>query len=118
MLGEWRLANGKIELDSRAPAKPGVYAFVLDGVVVYVGVTQNGLRTRINQYRQGHSGQRTSARVNGLIRQALEAGQRVAAMIAIPPALEWKGLPVDGSAGLEVGLIELIQPVWNMRGVT
>jgi hypothetical protein len=117
-LGEWRLADGKIELDSRAPTGPGVYAFILEEAVVYVGVTQNGLRTRMDQYRQGHSGQRTSARVNGLIRQALEAGQRVTAMIAMPPALEWNGLPIDGSAGLEVGLIELIQPVWNMRGVT
>ena len=118
LLGEWRLADGKIELDSRAPTGPGVYAFILDDAVVYVGVTQNGLRTRMDQYRQGHSGQRTSARVNGLIRQALEAGKRVSAMIAIPPELEWNGLPIDGSAGLEVGLIELIQPVWNMRGVT
>jgi len=117
-LGEWRLADGKLELDSRAPAGPGVYAFILEEAVVYVGVTQNGLRTRMDQYRQGHSGQRTNARINGLIRQALEAGERVTAMIATPPAQEWNSLPVDGSAGLEVGLIELIQPLWNMRGVT
>jgi hypothetical protein len=117
-LGEWRLAAGKIELDSRAPSGSGVYAFVVEEAVVYVGVTQNGLQNRMDQYRLGHSGQRTNARVNGLIRQALEAGQRVTAMIAIPPALEWNGLPIDGSAGLEVGLIEMIQPVWNMRGVT
>jgi hypothetical protein len=116
-LGEWRLADGKIELDRRAPAGPGVYAFILEDAVVYVGVTQNGLQTRMDQYRHEHSGQRTSARVNGLIRQALEAGQRVTAMIAVPPALEWNGLPINGSAGLEVGLIEMIQPFWNMKGV-
>ena len=117
-LGEWRLVDGKIELDSKAPSRPGVYAFILENVVVYVGVTQNGLQTRMDQYRLGNMGQRTNARVNGLIRKALEEGQRVTAMIAIPPAFEWNGLPVDGAAGLEVGLIEMIQPLWNMRGVT
>jgi hypothetical protein len=117
-LGEWRIAEQKIELENRAPSSPGVYAFLLNEAVVYVGVTQNGLQVRMDQYRQGHSGQRTSARVNGLIRRALEAGQRVTVMIATPPKLEWNGLPIDVSAGLEVGLIEMIQPVWNMRGVT
>ena len=117
-LGEWRLVDEKIQLDSRPPQEPGVYAFVLADAVVYVGVTQNCLRARMDQYRQGYDGQRTNARVNGLIRQAIGAGQRVTAIIAIPPALEWNGLPIDGSAGLEVGLIELIQPVWNMKGVT
>jgi hypothetical protein len=86
--------------------------------VVYIGVTQNGLRVRMDQYRPGHSGQRTNARLNGLIRRALEAGDRVTVMIAIPPALEWNGLPIGGFAGLEVGLVEMIHPIWNMRGVT
>jgi hypothetical protein len=117
-LGDWRLLDGKIELDAQAPDVPGVYAFVLSGGVVYIGVTQNGLRVRMDQYRLGHSGQRTNARLNGLIHKALEAGEQVTVMIAVPPALEWNGLPIDGSAGLEVGLIEMIQPVWNMRGAT
>jgi hypothetical protein len=117
-LGDWRLLDGRIELDAQAPDVPGVYAFALSGVVVYIGVAQNGLRVRMDQYRLGHSGQRTNARLNGLIHKALEAGEQVTVMIAIPPALEWNGLPIDGSAGLEVGLIEMIQPIWNMRGVT
>jgi hypothetical protein len=58
LLGEWRLAEGKLELDGQAPGDPGVYAFVLGDTVVYVGVTQNGLRARMDQYRLGHSGQR------------------------------------------------------------
>src|ERR1700712_3135905 len=90
-LGEWRLLDGRIELDAQAPDVPGVYAFALSGVVVYIGVTQNGLRVRMDQYRLGHSGQRTNARLNGLIHKALEAGEQVTVMIAIPPALEWNG---------------------------
>lgn len=34
LLGEWHLVDGKIELDSRAPSGPGVYAFILGEAVV------------------------------------------------------------------------------------
>jgi hypothetical protein len=74
-LGEWTLtAEGTLRLDAQAPAEPGVYAFVLGDVVAYVGLTNNGLRTRMDQYRRGHEGQRTSARVKDLIGQALVHG--------------------------------------------
>jgi len=116
-IGEWKLTDGRLELNGQAPHEAGVYAFVLDDSVAYVGVTQNGLQTRMEQYRRGHSGQRTNARVNALIRQALEAGQKVTALAVTPPEMEWNGLPVDGSAGLEAGLIRRVQPLWNMRGI-
>lgn len=115
--GAWSLVDGKITLVADVPAVPGVYAFVLEDVVVYVGVTQNGLKTRMDQYRRGHARQRTSARVNGLIREALLAGTSVSVFVTTPPELQWNGLPIDGSAGLEVGLIKMIQPIWNMRGI-
>jgi hypothetical protein len=117
-IGVWRIVDDKLELSGKAPAVAGVYAFILDEAVVYVGVTQNGLQTRMDQYRRGHAGQRTSARVNNLIRKAVEAGQTVAVMTVSPPALEWKSLPIDGATGLETGLIRLVQPLWNMQGVT
>jgi hypothetical protein len=117
-LGVWQIVDDKLELSARAPVEAGVYAFILDDVVVYVGVTQNGLQTRMDQYRRGHAGQRTSARVNALIRKAVEAGQKVAVMTVIPPLLDWKGLPIDGAAGLEAGLIRQVQPLWNMRGLS
>jgi hypothetical protein len=116
-LGEWKLVDGKIKLEKRAPRNAGVYAFVVSGVVTYVGVTHSGLQTRMDQYRHAPSGQKTSKRVNGLILNALADGQRVETLIAEPDSTEWNGLPVDGVAGLEVGLIEMIQPVWNVRGV-
>ena len=63
-VGNWlALPDGTIKIDGKIPAHPGVYALVLDGVVVYVGLTLNGLQTRMDQYRRGHKGQRTSARV-------------------------------------------------------
>jgi hypothetical protein len=67
-LGNWtQPAPGEILLSVKVPNKPGVYAFILEGVIVYVGLTQTGLKTRMDHYRRGHERHRTSRRVKGLI---------------------------------------------------
>lgn len=117
LLGEWtRSPESAIALDAEAPTAPGVYAFVVDDVVVYVGLTLSGLRTRFDQYRRGHEGQRTSARINERIVHTLQEGKRVKVLIATPEPLEWQELPVNTAAGLEAGLIEMIRPSWNIKG--
>lgn len=35
--------------------------------------------------------------------------------VATPPALEWNGLSIHGSAGLELGLIKAYSLPWNKR---
>ncbi len=119
VVGTWRLDDEtKIKFDGTAPLEPGVYAFVVDDVVTYVGLTNNGLRARFDQYRRGHEKQRTNARVHKLIEKKLLEGQRVKALIATPEPLEWNGLPVNAAAWLEAGLTEMIRPVWNIAGAT
>jgi excinuclease UvrABC nuclease subunit len=116
-LGEWTLdAESIIQLDAKAPAKPGVYSFVVDDMVVYVGLTLSSLRTRFDQYRRGHEGQRTNARVNERIAQTLRSGKRVKVLVATPEPMEWQDLPVNTAAGLEAGLIQMIRPSWNIKG--
>jgi hypothetical protein len=116
-IGEWRPTGaGEFELTAPAPDEPGVYAFIEDGWVRYVGLTQTGLRTRMGHYRRGHERQRTSARVKGLIAAALAEGREVKVLVATPEPLVWNGLPVNTAAGLEAGLIRLIRPQWNMLG--
>lgn len=117
LLGEWTHdPESLIRLDAKAPALPGVYAFVVDDIVVYVGLTLSGLKTRFDQYRRGHKGQRTSSRINGRISETLRAGKKVKVLVATPEPSEWQELPVNTAAGLEVGLIEMIRPSWNIRG--
>jgi hypothetical protein len=116
-IGEWTQAAGSsIGLEANAPAKPGVYAFVVDDAVTYVGLTNNDLRTRLDQYRRGHVSQRTNARVNSLIAKALAEGRQIKVLVATPDSLEWNGLPVNTAAGLEAALIQKIRPPWNITG--
>jgi len=115
--GHWTLLpGGAIAVEGKIPSHPGVYALVRDNVVVYVGLTLNGLATRMGQYRRGHKGQRTSARVNGFISDALAEGHDIKILVAAPEPDQWNGLPVNVSAGLEAGLIERINPPWNIQG--
>jgi hypothetical protein len=117
-LGEWMAdEQGKIALSVPAPRDAGVYAFATDSVVRYVGLTRVGFDKRMQNYRAGHVRQRTSHRINAIILEHIGAGTMVEIYLATPPATMWNGLPVNTAAGLETGLIELIQPPWNMMGV-
>jgi hypothetical protein len=108
-LGEWTHdPDSLLKLDFPIQSDPGVYAFVVDDVVVYVGLTLSGLKTRLDQYRRGHIGQRTSSRINGKISQTLHEGKKVKVLVATPEPQEWQELPVNTAAGLEAGLIEMI----------
>jgi hypothetical protein len=77
-------------------------------------LTLSGLKTRFDQYRRGHKSQRTSSRINGRISETLSAGKKVKVLVATPEPSEWQELPVNTAAGLEVGLIEMIRPSWNI----
>jgi hypothetical protein len=60
LLGVWtRDPESALRLDAQGFPVPGVYAFVVHDVVVYVGLTKSGLHTRFEQYRRGHKRQRT-----------------------------------------------------------
>jgi hypothetical protein len=117
LLGEWSLeSEGSIRLGAKAPTESGVYAFAADDIIVYVGLTNSGFRTTFDQYRRGDERQRTRARVNKRIADALSKGQCVKVFVVTPEALEWHGLPVVTAAGLEAGLIRMIRPPWNITG--
>jgi hypothetical protein len=96
------------------PKEVWVYAFARGEGVQYVGVATMGLAKRIYFYGRPGVTQRTSLRVNALIREALVTGSSIDIYIALPPDLEWNGLPVHGSAGLELGLIKKFRLPWNM----
>lgn len=115
---DWNVSDrGEIFLDREAPRESGVYVFVLDSEVVYVGVTQRTLAARMSDYRRGHLRQRTSARVKKLISEALVTGSRVKVLYATPGCTEWNGFSVEIAPGLEFGLIRKYKPKWNKQGL-
>lgn len=115
-IATWEInSSGCIALDTRLPSEQGVYAFSLDGTVQYVGVATMGLAKRLYFYGKPGISQRTSVRLNGIIKELIERQKTVEVLIATPPDLEWNGLPVHGCAGLELGLIKAFDLPWNHR---
>ena len=99
-IGEWTQdPESQIRLDAKAPAVPGVYAFIVDDIVVYVGLTLNGLRTRLDQYRRGHKSQKTNSRINGRISQTLSEGKKVKVLRGHTRADGVAGTPREHSGG-------------------
>lgn len=114
--GRWVLsATNELALDQPLPKGIGVYAFVKDGFALYVGVATMGLAKRLYFYGKPGVSQRTSLRLNGIIKSELLTTPAIDIYIAEPPDLEWNGLPIHASAGLELGLIKKYALPWNMR---
>ncbi|MEE9387592.1 MAG: hypothetical protein V3U96_03215 [Paracoccaceae bacterium] len=114
---DWRSdgENGLIP-DRPAPVENGVYVFVWEEEITYIGVTTRTLKARMTDYQRGHKSQKTSARLHSLILEKIMSRQTVRVLFAVPGQTEWNGLPVERAPGLEMGLISLIKPRWNMRG--
>jgi hypothetical protein len=95
-----------------------LYAFVVDGVVRYVGVCEAAdttLRDRMSRY-QNLIGAGTNARIAAEIKTCLSEGQSVL-IFALKPDGGPKRLhlDVDYVKGLESPLIKALRPLWNRR---
>jgi hypothetical protein len=114
-VGSWILSpDQRLVIDRDLPKAVGVYA-AKDHVVLYVGVATMGLAKRLYFYGRPGVSQRTSLRINATIISELAAHPRIDVYAAFPRDMEWNGLPVHGSAGLELGLIKKYALPWNMR---
>lgn len=114
-VSRWALSGGDLVLESPVPKDVGVYAFVKAGAALYVGVATMGLAKRLYFYGRPGISQRTSQRLNAAIKTELAGVDPIEIYVALPLDLEWNGLPVHGSAGLELGLIKKFALPWNMR---
>ena len=116
LLGGWMLDDdGNLALSVPVPTDPGVYAFIVDESVLYVGVATIGLRNRFYSYKRPGVSQRTSLRLNKAIKSLLRNSKTVEILIASPGREDWNGLPVNSAAGLELGLIQHFDLPWNQR---
>ncbi|MBY5819893.1 GIY-YIG nuclease family protein [Rhizobium leguminosarum] len=114
--GLWSLSPTEdLITDFALPKEVGVYAFVKAGFAIYVGVATMGIAKRLYFYGRPGITQRTSQRLNAAIKEELRRAAMIEIYVAFPSDLEWNGLPVHGSAGLELGLIKRYALPWNMR---
>jgi hypothetical protein len=108
----------------KVPKGPGVYLFVVDDSVRYVGVGDD-LSIRVGSYaRTLHRATLTRpvqypSRIRSVhrgIKALVESNQSVELYIlAVEPRWETSWLPIDRLKGLESGLIEALKPQWNHR---
>ena len=112
----WRVDEASLLEILDLPAKPGVYAFVVDGVAQYVGIASNSLHQRLRFYARPSATQRTSQRLNRTIAELCGSGVRIDVLIAFPSDFKWGGFAVKGAEGLEAGLISTFHLPWNIRG--
>ena len=110
-------ADSTLGLERPLPRSPGVYAFAMRGLVVYVGIASSGLARRLAFYIRPGSTQRKSQRVGARLAAELATVGSIDILTASPPNSVWNGWPINASAGLEVGLIANFDVPWNMRGV-
>jgi hypothetical protein len=114
--GQWKLsATSELVPDGPLPKDVGVYAFAKNDTVQYVGVATMGIAKRLYFYGKPGPAQITNKRLNAIIKDELQNESRVDIYVAVPPDFVWNGLPVHGSAGLEMGLIKRFALPWNRR---
>ncbi len=103
--GRWRLDGlGGIccELNELAASRNVLYAFSIDGELMYVGKTIQMLRTRMAGYRNPGSTQSTNIKNNSNIRQSLAESKTVDIFVLPDNGLLHYGLfHVNLAAGLE-----------------
>ena len=119
MTSRWLLSEaGELVLERKLPNVVGVYVFANDDTAQYVGVATMGLARRLYFYSNPGIRQRTSQRLNALMKNDLITMPAIDIYTAIPPDLDWNGLPIHGSAGLELGLIKKYALPWNKRSAS
>ncbi len=115
-VGQWLINGSGICLDCEMPRTAAVYAFAVDGQVLYVGCASLNLHQRLDGYVRPGPTQSTNQRLNPLIRAVLDAGHAISVFAASPPLSEWNGLPVNQIIGLEAAIIRTFHLPWNTMG--
>lgn len=114
--GTWNLDGEGIscDLNDLAAVRNVLYAFAVDGELMYVGKTVQTLRARMTGYRNPGPTQSTNIKNNSNIRHCLEQGKRVEIYVLPDNGLLHYGrFHVNLAAGLEDSVVRELNPPWN-----
>lgn len=123
--GRWTLANQVLRLilePAIVHERNVLYAFVVNGVLMYVGKTTQSLIKRMQGYRSPASnsehGGSTNIKNNRNIIDALKAGANVDIYVLHALPIQQHGeFPVNVAAGLEDSIINKLAPSWNGKSM-
>lgn len=113
--GQWLLQDDKphCRIDDCGALSLILYAFAIDGQVMYIGKSTRMLIARMQNYKTPGASQLTNIANNARIAEALRAGKAVHLYVFQPEATTYQGIPLNLAAGLEDGLIAMFKPPWN-----
>jgi hypothetical protein len=105
------------QIDQHGDDKDILYAFLVDGEVMYVGKTIRRLKRRMYNYKKPSPSQSTSARIRQKIETSLKAGA-VVDIFALPDngLLNYGVFRINLADGLEGSIIGDLKPPWNIIG--
>ncbi|RWM05882.1 MAG: GIY-YIG nuclease family protein [Mesorhizobium sp.] len=116
----FRWVGGQYTMTPTTPALPtseGIYAFVAQGDVKYIGAAKN-LHKRLSSYLRRQNKPTSTRPVHGLLQMELGNGPvEVFVRVFKERTTLYEDLPVDLVLGVEAGLISKLNPPWNRRGV-
>jgi hypothetical protein len=119
--GYWKLSDDRsaiiYQLEAHLNKKNALYAYVIDGVIKYIGKTAQPVFKRLNGYQKPGPKQSTNIRVNANILRELNSNKLVEILLFIDNGLlSYAGYHVNLAAGLEDNLIKTLTPEWNYSG--
>lgn len=115
-VGEWKTLNdlicpGIFDLKNSANI---LYAFISNGIVLYVGKTTQTLKKRMYGYQKPGHTQYTNIKGNKLLLELLESGESVDIYALPDDGLRHIGdFHLNLAAGLEDSIISILKPKWN-----
>lgn len=120
LAGTWKNADSAITFDSNqlTTARNVLYAFVMDGEVMYIGKTTNTLHHRMQRYKTpaktSTKGGTTNIKNHRNIKDCLAQG-KIIQVFVLPDngLLQYGGFHINLAAGLEDSLVRELKPPWN-----
>ncbi len=114
--GNWSLIDDQISynLKHHQQDKNVLYAFICNGVVMYIGKTTQPLTKRLYGYQKPGPTQSTNQKNNANIRALLNNDEPVDIFVFVSDGLlKYGDYPINLAAWLEDVLIERVNPPWN-----
>ncbi len=121
LVGKWEMKNGEPRIiyvknpeeEAISKSSPALYAFVVNGLLKYIGKTTQVLHRRLYGYAKPGKSQATNLKCQKKILKALKCDSVDVYGFAPDVPLCYDQFQINLPAGLEDALIKMMKPTWN-----